>query len=212
MKQTSNKIAAMPSSVNPMLRAAILAVAVALPSAPATSHAADRTADAIPQSMAIVEVAIVKVEVKLESGKVIQHDGVVFEWGDEGNVVLKYNEHTHDIALKVDKNEDGKKISLTVGYTRDGEAVIAPQTVQSAPKKREVIRIEGGSAIAVTVTPKTMKLDENGNPVQPPEQEKPKDKPKEKAPTPPPPAPEEPKKKPRKITGPDTEDPLEGVK
>jgi hypothetical protein len=142
---------------------------------------------------------------------VIQHDGVVFEWGDEGNVVLKYNDHTHDIALKVDKNEDGKKISLTVGYTRDGEAVIPPQTVQSQPKKREVIRIEGGSAIAVTVTPKTMKLDENGNPVQPPEQEKPKEKPKEKAPEPPK-APEEPKKKPRKITGPDTEDPLEGVK
>lgn len=209
MMQPSPKIAAMPSSVHSLLRAALVAGAVFLPCASASAAGPARAAKAM--SFEIENVAVVKVEVKLESGKVIQHDGVVFEWGDEGNVVLKYNEHTHDIALKVDKNDDGKKINLTVGYTRDGEAVIQPQTVQSQPKKREVIRIEGGSAIAVTVTPKAMKLDENGNPIQPPEQEKPKDKPKEKAPTPPP-APEEPKKKPRKITGPDTEDPLEGVK
>ena len=215
MKQTSNKIAAMPSSVNPMLRAAILAVAIALPSAPATSHAADRTADAIPQSMAIVEVAIVKVEVKLESGKVIKHDGVLFEWGDEGNVVLKYDDHTHDVALKVDRpDENGKAISLTVGYARDGEAIIAPQTVATEAKKREVIRIEGGSAIALTVTPKKVKLDENGNPVEPipPDEPKPKEKEKPKAPDQPAPPPDQPKEKRPKLKGPDSNDPLEGVK
>jgi len=215
MKQTSNKIAAMPSSVNPLLRAAILAVAIAMPSAPATGHAADRVADEIPQSAAIVEVAIVKVEVKLESGKVIKHDGVLFEWGDEGNVVLKYDDHTHDVALKVDRpDENGKKISLTVGYARDGESIIQPQTVATEAKKREVIRIEGGSAIALTVTPKKVKLDENGNPVEPipPDEPKPKEKDKPKAPEQPAPPPEQPKEKRPKLKGPDSNDPLEGLK
>ena len=217
MQQTSNKIAAMPSSVNRALHAAILAVAVALAGAPATSEAADRMADEIPQSVAITEVAMVKVEVKLESGKVIKHDGVLFEWGDEGNVVLKYDDHTHDVALKVDRPDaNGKAISLTVGYARDGEAIITPQTVSTEAKKREVIRIEGGSAIALTVTPKKVKLDENGNPVEPiPPDEpapKPKEKEKPKAPDQPAPPPEQPKEKRPKIKGPDSNDPLEGLK
>jgi hypothetical protein len=218
MQQTSNKIAAMPSSVHRLLNAAILAAAVTIPAAPAMGWAADRTADEIPQSVAIVEVAIVKVEVKLESGKVIKHDGVLFEWGDEGNVVLKYDDHTHDVALKVDRTDDsGKAIKLTVGYARDGESIIQPQTVSTEAKKREVIRIEGGSAIALTVTPKKVKLDENGNPVEPipPDEPKPKekDKPKEqkpKAPVQPAPPPEPPKRP--KLKGPDSNDPLEGVK
>ena len=205
MSQPSNKIAAMPSSVHRLLSAAFLAAAVAMPGVPATAGAADE----IPASVAIVEVAIVKVEVKLESGKVIKHDGVLFEWGDEGNVVLKYDR----------PDENGKKIDLTVGYSRDGTLIITPQQVSTEAKKREVIRIEGGAAIALTVTPKKVKLDENGNPVEPippdepPPKPKEKEKPKEKAPPQPPaPPPEPPKEKRPKIKGPDSNDPLEGLK
>jgi len=215
MSQPSNKIAAMPSSVHRLLSAAFLAAAVAMPGVPATAVAADE----IPASVAVVEVAIVKVEVKLESGKVIKHDGVLFEWGDEGNVVLKYDDHTHDVALKVDRpDENGKKIDLTVGYSRDGTLIITPQQVSTEAKKREVIRIEGGAAIALTVTPKKVKLDENGNPVEPiPPDEpppKPKEKEKPKAPPqqPPAPPPEQPKEKRPKLKGPDSNDPLEGLK
>lgn len=216
MPQPSNKIAAMPSSVHRLLSAAFLAAAVAMPGVPATAVAADE----IPASVAVVEVAIVKVEVKLESGKVIKHDGVLFEWGDEGNVVLKYDDHTHDVALKVERpDENGKKIDLTVGYSRDGNLIITPQQVSTEAKKREVIRIEGGAAIALTVTPKKVKLDENGNPVEPippdePAPPPPKSKEKPKAPPqqPPAPPPEPPKKERPKLKGPDSDDPLEGLK
>jgi hypothetical protein len=88
--------------------------------------------------------------------------------------------------------------------------------VATEAKKREVIRIEGGSAIALTVTPKKVKLDENGNPVEPipPDEPKPKEKEKEKpkAPEQPAPPPEQPKEKRPKIKGPDSNDPLEGLK
>lgn len=216
MPQPSNKIAAMPSTVHRLLSAAFLAAAMAMPGVPMAQ--AD---DQIPAAVAVVEVAIVKVEVKLESGKVIKHDGVLFEWGDEGNVVLKYDDHTHDVALKVDRpDENGKKIDLTVGYSRDGTLVITPQQVSTEAKKREVIRIEGGAAIALTVTPKKVKLDENGNPVEPippdePAPPPPKSKEKEKPkapPQPPAPPPEPPKKERPKLKGPDSNDPLEGLK
>jgi hypothetical protein len=207
----------MPSTVHRLLSAAILAASVGFAGVPTSGHAADGD-DQIPATMTIVEVAIIKVELKLESGKVIKHDGVLFEWGDEGNVVLKYDDHTHDVALKVERpDENGKKVDLTVGYSRDGELIIQPQAVSTEVKKREVIRIEGGAAIALTGTPKKVKLDENGNPVEPippdepKEKEKPKDKPK--APPPAPPKEQDPPKKERpKLKGPDTNDPLEGVK
>ncbi len=156
-------------------------------------------------------VAVVKVELKQESGKVFKHDGAVFDWGSDGNIVFTIGDHSHDVALRVDRaGDDGKKIKLTVGYTRDGKPVIAPYTIDSQVKKREVVHVEGGIALAFTVTPKMVKVDENGDaPSEDPdaggdggggdggggETEKPKDKPK------------------NKIGGSgDTNDPLEGLK
>jgi len=168
--------------LHPLIRTSLLAVsllaAFAVPG-PSTTWAADETApDAETRN-----VAVVKIEVKLESGKVIKHEGAVLDWGADGNIVLTQDDHKHDVALKIDRPGDSeKKIKLTVGYTRDGEAIIAPYTVDSQVKKREVIRIEGGVAIAVTVVPKTMKV------------EAPKEKPRDK------------------IEGPGSNDPLDGLK
>lgn len=151
-------------------------------------------ADAIPVATEERNVAVVKVELKQESGKVFKHDGAVFDWGTDGNIVFTIGEHSHDVALRIDReSDDSKKIKLTVGYTRDGKALIAPYTIDSHVKKREVVHIEGGIALAFTVTPKKVKVDENGDaPSEDPdagggdqggggnETEKPKDKPKNK--------------------------------
>lgn len=147
--------------------------------------------------------ASIKIELKQESGKVLKYDGAVLDWGADGNVEFKADNHVHDVALRVDRGgEEGKTIQLTVGYTRDGKAIIEDHTVSSEIKKREVIRIEGGIAIAITVTPKPNKS------APPPEESKPSEKPEAK--------PEEPSEPPapkrRKIEGGDSDDPLDGLR
>jgi hypothetical protein len=140
------------------------------------------------------DVASVKIELKQPSGKVLKYDGAILDWGADGNVSFKADDHVHDVALRIDRAGDQKAISLTVGYTKDGQPIIASHTVDSEIKKREVIRIEGGLAIAITVTPKANKAA-----TPKPEEEEPKEE-------------EKPKKKDRIIDGGGGNDPLDGVK
>lgn len=156
----------------------------------ARAQEGDATDEAAPRDMASI-----KIELKQQSGKVIKYDGAVLDWGSDGNISLKQGDVVHDIALRVDRpDEDAKAISLTVGYTKDGAPVIEPQTIASELKKREVIRIEGGIAIAITVTPKASK-------------DAPKDEPGDE-----PPADEEPKETPKDRIVIDGDDPLAGLK
>jgi hypothetical protein len=190
-----------------------LALLLACASLPLTSANAEPAAAPTPAAEAQHNVASVKIELKQPSGKVLKYDGAMLEWGADGNVEIKYEDHVHDIALRVERPDDKQKqISLTVGYSKDGQAVIEPTTVASEIKKREVVRIDGGIAIAITVTPKNVKGE--GEPVEPPEEnEKPKTKTK-KEPAPPaePPAQEEPPKpKKKRIEGGGSDDPLEGL-
>ena len=176
--------------------------------------AAARADESVPAAEETRNVASVKVELKQENGKVLKYDGAVLDWGADGNVEFKYDDHIHDVALRIDRPNDKEKlIKLTVGYTKDGRAVIEPHTLDSEIKKREVIRIDGGVAIAITVTPKNVKVDGDGEPVEPPEEapppkvEKPKEQPPQEDEPPPPP---KPKKK--KLEGGGGNDPLEGLK
>lgn len=174
------------------------ALAFALTLAPAMSVVA-ADAEATDDAEAPVDMASVKIELKQASGKVLKYDGAQLEFGADGNVTFKHDDHVHDVSLRIDRAGEGSKaISLTVGYTKDGSAVIAPQTVESEIKKREVISIEGGVAIAITVSAKATK-----------------DAPKEKAPPAEEPAPEEPPPPPPrkdKIDGGGGNDPLDGLK
>lgn len=143
------------------------------------------------------DVASVKIELKQPSGKVLKYDGAQLEFGADGNVTFKADDHVHDVSLRIERASDqSKAISLTVGYTKDGQAIIAPQTVDSEIKKREVIRIEGGVAIAITVSAKATK------------KAAPEEKPPEETPEPP----KEPPKKKDKIDGGEGDNPLDGVK
>lgn len=175
--------------------ASALAFALTLaPSTPVVAADAENTDEA----EAPADVASVKVELKQASGKVLKYDGAKLEFGADGNITFKHDDHVHDVSLRIDRAEEGSKsISLTVGYTKDGNAIIAPQTVSSEIKKREVISIEGGVAIAITVSAKSTKGEKKEEP--PPAEEAP-------APEEPPP----PKKKDKILDG-GGNDPLDGL-
>ncbi len=128
------------------------------------------------------DVASVKIELKQANGKTLKYDGALLDWGADGNVTFKVDDHVHDVSLRIDRtNDTAKTIALTVGYTKDGRSVIEPQTVDSEILKREVIRIDGGAAIAITVSAKVNKpqpAPEEPTPEEPVEE--PKEKPKTK--------------------------------
>lgn len=127
------------------------------------------------------EVAQIKIEIKLESGRVVKpEDLFVVDFGVENELAIQAEGSNHQFMLKVDHKGDqeegqgkgkkkGKKkskvVELTVGYDRDGEAIVAPYTFDAKVKKREVLRIEGGMALAFTITPKTIK-GEGGTPTE----------------------------------------------
>ena len=131
------------------------------------------------------EVAQVKIEIKLESGRVIKPENVfTVGYGVENNLEIQAEGAKHQFLLNVkrkgDKGKEAKEVSITVGYDRDGEAIIAPFTFDAKVKKREVLRIEGGIALAFVVTPKKVEGQEPPEGEQQPEEPEEQPKPKEK--------------------------------
>lgn len=144
------------------------------------------------------EVAQVKIEIKLESGRVVKPESAfTLDYGVDNNVEIQADGAKHQFLLNVkrkgDKGKEAKEVSITVGYDRDGEAIIAPFTFDAKVKKREVLRIEGGIALAFVVTPKKVEA-----PKPPEAEEQPEEQPKQKD-------------KKKKIETCDSDDPLCGV-
>ena len=151
----------------------------------ATVTAAETTTTDDAEAEAQHEVASVKVEMKTPRGRVVKLDGdLQVDWGVETGIDIEADGSTHSLQLMVQRKGEKKKsdkISITVGYTLDGEAIIAPYTFDSKVKKREVVRIEGGAAFAITITPKTIKGEgdegtDEGEELPPEEVEPPRDK------------------------------------
>ncbi len=127
------------------------------------------------------EIASIKLEIKLESGRVIKPErDFTVEYGVDNSVEIQAEGAKHHFLINVrrkSKDDKGPEVSITVGYDRDEEAIIAPFTFKAKVKKREVLRIEGGSAIAFVVTPKKVAGEAPKAEEQPEEpQEKPKSK------------------------------------
>ncbi|MEX1368521.1 MAG: hypothetical protein AB1Z98_35660 [Nannocystaceae bacterium] len=180
-------------------------LAMGLLAGPVTAEAADE--DDTEQEQAEREVAQIKIEIKLESGRVVKpDDDFTIDFGVENQLAIDADGSSHQFMLKVEhkptpegsKKKKGKNkdqiVALTVGYDRDGEPIVAPYTFDAKVKKREVLRIEGGMAIAFTITPKTLAAP-GGTPTD--EEELPEE-------------PVEPPKKKIEITGEDN-DPLGGL-
>lgn len=149
--------------------------------APSVNAAEPLPAPAATESEAKI-VAAVKVEIRQESGSVVKGDALL-DWNEDGTVSIEHDGTQHDLAVRLDRSGNSKKLSVTLAYTRGGEDVVAPYTFDAKIKKREVLRVEGNLAIAITVTPK------KAAPEKPPEP-----------------------KKPRLETGDDSDDPLAGLK
>jgi hypothetical protein len=147
------------------------------------------------------EVAQVKIEIKLESGRVVKPESAfTIDYGVDSNLEIQAEGAKHQFMLNIKRKgkegKEAKEVSITVGYDRDGEAIIAPFTFDAKVKKREVLRIEGGIAIAFTITPKKVEG------VAPPEGEQQPEEPLE---------PPKEKEKKKKIETCDSDDPLCGV-
>ena len=64
--------------------------------------------------------------------------------------------------------EDGR-LSVTLGYQLDGEAVMQSMTIEASAKQAKVVRSDnGGVALSLTLAPKTVSVEE------PPESSRPR--------------------------------------
>ncbi len=106
--------------------------------------------------------ALVKVEIKLENGKIVRHAGELVEWDEDATVVFDGGGHSHALSLHLHPKDDkAKKISVKMAYDRDSSPVLAPFTFDTRARKREIIQSDGGLALAITITPKKAKPQEN---------------------------------------------------
>ena len=170
------------------IAAAPLAQATAADAVPVAAKGKDKKGK---KTQATKQIAQAKVEVKTESGAVLKSH-VNLDWGTDGNVELAAGETKHAVGLKVVRDGESKEITVTLSYGVDGSPVIEPYTFDSSVGKREVIHIEDGAAIALTVTPTNVKVD--GPEPAPPAEE-----------------PDEGGGNGKIEVGPDTEDPLGGL-
>jgi hypothetical protein len=160
----------MMSYLRPSLGALALGLLLGLPGGDAIASAPTPAAESTTTNKAHV-----KLEIKQEDGKVLRNKGDLLDWGQSGTVVIEADEHKHAVELQLTKGSDST-LTVTLAYERDGTPVVAPYTFDTKIKKREVIHIEGGAAIALTITPKAVK---QGDAAPPPE-ESPEPAPKDK--------------------------------
>ncbi len=156
---------------------------------PVAAKGKDKKGKKAPQ--ATKQIAQAKVEVKTGSGAVLKSN-LNLDWGTDGNVELAAGDTKHAVGLKVVRGGESNEITVTLSYGVDGSPVIEPYTFDSSVGKREVIHIEDGAAIALTVTPTNVKVDDP-NPAPPAEE------------------PDEGGGNDKIEVGPDTEDPLGGL-
>jgi hypothetical protein len=138
-----------------LLRTVALGIGLAI-GAHATVHAADGETEAAQTR----QLALVKIEIKQPSGKIVKNEGALVEWNENASVVIDADERKHAVSLQVKReSEKASKLEVTLAYDVDGNPIIAPYSFDTRVKKREVIHIEGGLAIALTVTPKTVRAE-----------------------------------------------------
>ncbi len=105
--------------------------------------------------------ALVKVEIRLENGKIVRHSGELVDWDQDASVVFDGGGHSHQVNLHLHPKDDkAKKIEVKMAYDRDSSPVLAPFSFETRARKREVIQSDGGLALAITITPKKAKPEE----------------------------------------------------
>jgi hypothetical protein len=128
-----------------LIAAALVASFISLPLVPVLAHAGDSEGEKTHD-----DGALVKIEIRLENGKIVKHTAEVRELGMDWNVEFDGEEHHHGFVFNIVK--DGKKAKTKLAYSRDGEKIVAPFVSAFQTGKREVLRTDKGIAFAFTVT------------------------------------------------------------
>jgi len=103
------------------------------------------------------KLALVEVEIKSEDGSLATHKKLM-PWNQETTVSFSSEGHEHTITLTPRATPKSMKIAVTVSYDRDATAVVDGYTYDGKLWKRELLRVDGGLAIALRVVPKTIEL------------------------------------------------------
>ena len=120
------------------------------PDAPATVPEDPAEGLTEPTSMASV-----KLEIKGEDGKVFKDKGKVIRWDQLTRIPIDFGSRMHEFDLLL--GQDKKSVDVQISYTVGGKEVLRKYKFDTKVGTREVIQIEGGIAVALTVTPKTVK-------------------------------------------------------
>ena len=77
------------------------------------------------------------------------------QWDQLTRIPVDFNGQIHEFDVQVANK--GGQVGVTISYNVGSEAVLADYKFDTKPKFREVLRIDNGMALAITVTPKTVK-------------------------------------------------------
>jgi|SRR5690606_13660724 len=138
------------STLGSLGTAATLAAAL-LTAAPATSaHAAEEPPAEAPTTREVVEL-----ELKIAAeGRAVGRIAQLVELDTDTALALRADGHEHAVDISVRKlDEHGRTLEVTLGYRRDGQAVLETVTVEASAKKAKVVR-SGDVALRLTLVPK----------------------------------------------------------
>jgi hypothetical protein len=98
--------------------------------------------------------ANVKLEIK-QGPKVHKDPGQTIRWEELTRIPIEVEGQVHEFIVHVSRA--GEKAEVMMSYNRGGKEILRKFTFDTKIKKREVLRIDDGSALAVTVTPQMVK-------------------------------------------------------
>ena len=105
-----------------------------------------------------VEAVDVKLEVAKGDERVGELAGLV-AWDQAAELSMNVDGHRHVTSVVVHKA--GKKLKVQLGYQLDGEAILESVEVSTKASRKKIVKSSDGKiAIALTLAPKTVAVDE----------------------------------------------------
>ena len=99
--------------------------------------------------------ANVKLEIRSPGGKVFKDPGKVFRYGEKTRIDFDFEGITHTFLLDIGK--PGSTAPVNMSYMAGGEEVVRNYDFEAKLSKREVLRLDDGTAVALTISTKTIK-------------------------------------------------------
>jgi hypothetical protein len=99
--------------------------------------------------------ATVKLEIKDDNGKVFKDTPKVIRFDEKFRIPVEIGSRVHEIDVEVSR--EGKGLEVVLGYLLAGQELVRNYRLETSANKRELIHIEGGIALAITVGSKTIK-------------------------------------------------------